>query len=68
MSIVRAAELYIQPVTTNRLTCEQMFTMAFMGIALVIDDTRRGRHQWDMSLLDYLQTTEVRHLLFEYRA
>jgi hypothetical protein len=33
--------------------------MAFMGGALGIDDKRRGRHQWDMPLLEYLQSTEV---------
>jgi hypothetical protein len=44
---------------STRLTGKQMFSMAFVAIALVIDDKQGGRHQWDMSLLDYLQTTEV---------
>jgi hypothetical protein len=41
------------------LTRIQIFSMSFLGITLGIDDQRQGRHQWDMPLLDYLQTTEV---------
>ncbi len=33
--------------------------MAFMGGALGIDARRRGRHLWDISILEYYESTEV---------
>lgn len=46
-------------IAATKLTGQQIFTMAFMGGALAIDEKRRGRHQWDMSMLEYLQSTLV---------
>ncbi|MCJ1362689.1 hypothetical protein MMC16_001795 [Acarospora aff. strigata] len=39
-----------------------VFSITYFSTTLALDDIRLGRHQWDMSLLDYLNTMEFENI------